>query len=287
MPLPELVRAFEGRKDVQRLSGKTASTHIINMATIWNGGVRIGLIGGERQNPFAGHRVRGKKPRKQSGLTLDELNAVFRLPVFTQGERPPQGRGEAAFWMPLILLTTGARPSEVAQLLVSDFEQRDDGLYMNYTDEGTHPAIGQRRLKTTEKDTGRRTFPVPDALLELGLEDYRAWLKGRGELALFPDLPAWQKGLAEAWSRWWGPYVKEAGAIPPDKRQAREFRHNFPSAARESGVSAEALSYIQGHTLAGTNASYGNLEPLGREIRKVHFAGLDLSQVKRWEPPKA
>jgi len=284
LPIRDLVEKYQ-HSDTGRLSGKTVHVHLTNLATVWASAQRRGLIDSEKANPFSRHAVRVQRSRKATGLSVVELNAVFSLPVFTAGERPLGGRGEAAYWLPLILLFTGARPNEAAQLLVSDFEERKDGWYMSYTGEGDHPTIGARRLKTSEKGTGDRCFPVPQALIDLGLLDYIGWLQDKGELALFPQLPAWRKGLAEAWSRWWGTYARKAGAIPKDKRQAREFRHSFPTAARASGISAEALEYLQGHSAKGTNAAYGTREPLGLEIRKLRFEGLELSKVKRWEIP--
>ena len=284
LPIRKLVEKYSGRDD-QTLSKTTLNSHVNKLATIWNFAESRGLIETEKRNPFTGHIMSGGRSQKANGLTISELNKVLALPVFTAGERPSNCRGEAAYWMPLILLFSGARPAEVAQLVRRDFEQRTGGLYMTFTDEGEHPTIGQRRLKTSESGTGRRTVPVPKILIDLGITEYIGWLEKQEEQALFPELPARTKGLAETWSRWWGTYVRKAGAIPADKRQAREFRHCFSTHARASGVSGEALAYIQGHAPRGTNETYGSREPLGAEIRKVHFQGLDLSVVKVWAPP--
>ena len=51
---------------------------------------------------------------------LDELKAFFSSPVFTEGLRPTAGRGEAAYWLPLLALFTGARLGELAPLTVAD-----------------------------------------------------------------------------------------------------------------------------------------------------------------------
>ena len=45
---------------------------------------------------------------------------IFNTPVSTEGERPEGGQGEAAFWLPLLALFTGARLGELAGLRVSD-----------------------------------------------------------------------------------------------------------------------------------------------------------------------
>ena len=287
LPLPVLVDRYEGSSKVKRIAGKTVRQHLGSLSAIWNRAERRGWVEG-MTNPFARHDVKVQTKTGGNELTPDELNAVFRLPVFTQGERPERGRGEASYWIPLLSLFTGARPGEIAQLLVSDFWQDGSGKwFMQYTDEGEHPAIGQRRLKTSRHGTGVRRFPVPQTLIDFGLPDYLAWLKAQAETALFPRLTNSTKGLHDGWSRWWGVYVREHGAIPEGKRQAREFRHNFMTALRASGVSDEAISYLAGHSVRGGNTTrrYGDRSPYGLEIEKLRFEGLDLSGVRRWITP--
>lgn len=49
-------------------------------------------------------------------FTASDLSMIFESGVFRRGERPKGGRGEAAFWLPLVALFTGARLSELGQL---------------------------------------------------------------------------------------------------------------------------------------------------------------------------
>lgn len=284
VPLPELVLRYANDPKVGRISGKTIRQHLGSLSAIWNKSEKRGWLEAVR-NPFANHEVRVNHKSGGNLFTTKELNAIFATSVFTAGERPRGGRGEAAYWIPLLLLFTGARPGEVAQLLVSDFSQDDSGKWiMQYVDEGEHPQIGRRTLKTSRHGTGSRKFPVPTMLIALGLPAYLKWLRNNGEKAFFPMLTNTTKGLHEHWSRWWGPYLREQRAIPEGKRQAREFRHHFATALRESGVSDEAISYLIGHSVRGgsTTRSYGDRSPYGAEIAKLRFEGLDLSKVKVW-----
>ena len=66
--------------------------------------------------------VRGGAP-----FEIADLQAIFKTPVFTVGERPKGGKGEAAFWLPLLALFTGARLGELASLRASDVA-RDDAI---------------------------------------------------------------------------------------------------------------------------------------------------------------
>ena len=42
------------------------------------------------------------------------------MTIFTHGDRPKAGRGEASFWLPLMALFTGARLNELAPLTAAD-----------------------------------------------------------------------------------------------------------------------------------------------------------------------
>ena len=192
-----------------------------------------------------------------------------------------------------MLLWTGARPEEVAQLMVSDFKEGDGGgLTVTYTDAGIHPHKGQRWLKTSPKQSGRRTIPVPQPLLDLGLLAYLAELGAAGETALFPLLrKRGARGLLFAgWSEWWSKLLKDRQSLKASSRArqpSREFRHTWTTAARASGIPREAREYIQGHKAAGgtANEDYGDLAPLGRLIAGLQFEGVDLSMVAPWKPP--
>ena len=158
---------------------------------------------------------------------------------------------------------------------------------MRYTDEGEHPLAGPRKLKTSRSATGKREFPVPKVLLDLGLLRYLSWLKGKHQIAVFPELTLTTKGLYNGWGRWWGSYVRSSRALSKDKRQGREFRHSFPTAARDSRIGEDAIGYLLGHTSPNvTTSGYGNHSARGLEMTKVVFKGINLAGVKTWEPPQ-
>lgn len=275
LPLRDLVELYRGRSEVPRLTPKTFNGHASALAALWNKAQKAGQIGERHSNPFANQRVTNTStpaPEDPKGFSKGELEAIFALPIFTRGERPRGGKGHASYWMPLLLLWTGARPEEVAQLLVSDFKgDAAEGWTLNFTDLGTHPHKGQRSLKTSRKKSGRRTIPVPQPLIDLGLPAYLEYLNAAGETALFPMLRTrGARGLLFAsWGEWWSKLLSSKGllGIADHKRQpAREFRHTWTTAARASGITREAREYIQGHKAAGgtANEGYGDLAPLGR-----------------------
>lgn len=292
--LRELAAAYEG-KEVPRVSGKTLKQTLGFLSAIWGKAVEEGhlvQLGSSPENPFKRKIAVAPLPEAPQELSLRELNALFALPVFTRGERPTQGRGEACYWIPLLLLWTGARPEEVAQLMVDDFLEDEEGrAWLKFTSEGVHPVKGPRSLKTDRTQTGRRQIYVPKPLIQLGLLDYVQHLRAEGETALFPRLTPKKRGreLFPSVGEWWARYVRAGVDLQPTKgrKVSRELRHVWTTAARASGIPQDAREYIQGHVPKGgsMNDRYGDRKPLGRQIDNLRFEGLDLSGVKKWAAP--
>jgi integrase len=292
VPLPKLVTLYEGRMEVPRLSQKTLRQHLSALGAKWKQAVKVGRIDRDQPNPFSDpHLERTKVRRVPKGFSAAELKAIFGLPIFTCGERPRGGKGEASYWLPLLMLHTGARPEEVAQLLVDDIYQDPESKrwVLRITDEGEHPQKGHQRLKT---DDSPRTFPVPQALLDLGLLRYRASVQTAREAALFPMLrPKGARGdLYPQFGQWWREYLQDHGVkLEGTGRQPmREFRHTWTTTARKANVRREVMAYIQGHKLSDAMAGdgYGDQSPLGLAVNSLVFDGFDAATIKPWEARK-
>lgn len=286
-PLPKLVALYRNA-DVARLSAKTLIQHVSALGARWTQATKSDLIPRGTANPFKGQDLaKPRRPQKAKGFSSEELAAMLALPVFTANQRPLGGKGEASYWIPLILLHTGARPEEIAQLLVADIsqDQKSKRWMFQITDEGAHPHKGAKSLKNDESP---RTFPVPGPLMDLGLLRYVETLKKANETALFPKLrPKGARGYLHAqFGAWWSGYLKANGIeLEGQGRQPlREFRHTWSTAARASGVPREAMAYIQGHALidATSGEGYGDRQPLGMFIDRVQVEGFELSSIKAW-----
>jgi integrase len=280
----KLAALYADRDDVPKLDPKTINKHIENLARAWKWAEAHGYAEGDK-NPFDGLRIKSadRAPRSKAiteAYSIDDLSKLFSTPIFSEGARPARGRGEAAYWLPLIGLFTGARLEELAGLLVGDFKRdpKSGRWLLTIGGDELHPEIGQRRTKTGDS----RTFPLPMALIRLGLLDHVAQTREAGETRLFPLLrPTGQrKRLAAKWGEWWGAYIKEHGIIVPQPMHG--FRHAWNTAARATGVPKEAREWIVGHKGDGSmNDRYGDRSALGPEIDKVRFDGLDLSALEK------
>lgn len=290
LPLRELVELYKDRENVKRLTVKTIEQQMIFLSSMWSKAQDAGHIPETLVNPFRRKELaKGKHQSSKALFGLGDVKAIFSLDIFTEGVRPAGGKGEASYWIPLLLLWTGARPEEIAQLMVDDVRQGTDGRWaLTITDEGEHPHKGSRRLKTTEKGTGRRTFLIPQGLLDLNFLGYVEHLRREEERALFPHLRT--KGargyLYAGWSEWWSKYLASKHvSLPPGARPTREFRHFWSTVARECGIPKDARAYLMGHAPQDTNDTYGRREAFGNQMDHLRFAGLEdtLGRIQPWK----
>ncbi len=127
-----------------------------------------------------------KRKASASRVGGQELRVIFSTPVFTKGERPEGGQGEAAFWLPLLALFMGARQSELVGLKVSDVTHEEligtDCLYI------VPDAKNRRRLKNNKHSA--RAVPIHQHLIAGGFLHFVATQrKTRGEEAwLLPKM---------------------------------------------------------------------------------------------------
>jgi integrase len=237
---------------------------------------QLGIIA----NPLQYVKIRSVEPDEKSrdAFTAGQLQTLFNSQVFTEGERPVGGRADAAFWAPLIALTTGARLDEILSL-------RTDGLYQH---EGVwvlhfrhRPDLGQR-LKG--KARNNRRVPVHPELLRLGIVDYLRSVQEPGPW-LFPAIDRSEKrrSHSSAWGAWFGRYLDRLG-IKSDQLTFHSFRHTFKHFMRASGIPEDHHDAMTGHTTAEVARRYGSAEgyPVGalaESMGRLKFGALDLSRL--------
>jgi len=193
-------------------------------------------------NPAAGqivYGVREKRARRKHGFkafTEAELQILYgpaflaKLPSTVQ----------LGAW---IGLYTGARVSEVGQLMLSDFIEVDGIPCIRINDD----TVGQ----SLKNDASSRTIPVHPELIRLGLLDHVAELRKKGEKKLFPKVKVdavngqgnW---LSKAFSR----HV-ELALPKPDmgKLGFHSLRKTVVQTLQVKGVTAELRAAYVGHDL--------------------------------------
>ncbi len=232
-------------------------------------------------NPTVGVKPQDRK-RKERRLSYDisDLNLIFGFPVFASGERPLGGGGEAAKWLPLLALFSGARLEELGQLRTTDVGREGE---ISFIDINTHD--DGKRVKNCHS---RRKVPIHPQLVALGFLDYVEERRLQDDSRLFPELRPDDHGQVTGnWSRWWGRYARRNG-LTDVRKVFHSFRHTFKSACREAALGKEIHDAITGHSSGDVGDAYGEGYPvsvLGYEIAKVSYPGLDLSHLGGLKSP--
>ena len=178
--------------DAQRIGAGTINKLLGALQSIGRWARKEDLVPEEWADPFADMRL-DEDESSRAPFELRELQAIFVAAVFTQGNRPKGGQGEAAFWLPLLALFGGERLSELTGLRVSDVAHNElIGAISIYVNEDRKAG---RRLKTKQSE---RFIPVHPQLIELGFLDFvAAQAKTRGaDTWLFPLVAPGTKGTA-------------------------------------------------------------------------------------------
>jgi integrase len=288
--LPELVAWSKEHGSVQRLSAETVNVMLGSVQAVCVWAQNNGLIPEDVawSDPFSRMRL-PTRGRRREPWALEELRTLFGSTIFTQGHRPVGGKGEAAFWLPLMALFTGARLNELAPLTAADVitDPATDIVAINIKEDREQG----RRLKTIGS---ARLVPIRPELTRIGFLKFVDWMRlAAGQQArLFPLLvPGSKGGFGDAWSNWFGDYKQRLG-IKNKAIVFHSFRHGFKDAARAAHVSEELHDALTGHAGSSVGRTYGSrdmvrrfgLETLADAVNKVKYPGLDLSNVL-WSIP--
>ena len=240
---------------------------------LFNVGVDYELIA---DNPAKSVKTQSK-PSTKNRVPFDpnDLHRIFNSRVYTDNYLPRGGGYEAAYWLPLLALYTGARVEELAQLLVRDVCFVNGlGHYLNITDEADHA-----KLKNA---SSRRRIPVHPVLHACGFLDYVT--KHEASSLLFPQLkPNPRDKLGGYFSSWFSLWLRNTLKIRDSRKVFHSFRHTFKDCCRKNGIEEAVHDALTGHTSNSASRKYGNelypLEPLFAAMLQYDVAGLDLSHL--------
>jgi len=212
---------------------------------------------------------RSAATRRRKDYTREELRAIFSGPASTVSDwkLPRADFGRAWYWMPLLLLYTGARREELAQLRSSDVRRSEDGIWHLNILATSDSEDGERGVKT---ESSRRLIPLHPDLIARGLLEYRATVPATGQL--FPMLRQNSAGYFGAnFGKHWGNYLRKVVGLKTPVNPMHGFRHTFKTLCRDAGISEEIHDALTGHV---SNSSVGrrygstSLARLAEELRR-------------------
>ncbi len=255
------------------ISPVTANSKVGILRTFFRGAQNYELIENNPAADIHSHVVHDRKARVP--FSADDLNLIFRSSLYTERYRPISGGKEAAFWLPLLALFTGARIEELAQLLVSDIREIDGlGHVINISDDAAHAHL--------KNSNSRRRVPIHGILVACGLLDYVA--RQSKSAMLFPDLkPNHRQKFGGYFSYFFSNYLRHKIGITDERKVFHSFRHTFKDICRKVGIEEAVHDALTGHCRASAGRGYGNdqypLEPLFEAMARYEIPDLDLSHL--------
>lgn len=273
--LPELLK---GQPSSEVISPGSINKHLGAISAVLQFGIKEGFLD---TNPASGMKVTDGGPAKEKRLPFspEDLQAIFDSPVFSQGQRSKGGCGEAAYWLPVLAVYTGARLGELGQMLVNDVRHADGIAHLDLNTEGE-----DKRLKN---EGSKRRVPLHPRLIELGFNEYVASQPKEGRL--FPELKEdTQKTLTGNWSKWFGRYLRETVGITDKRKVFHSFRHTFKDACRAAAIPTEQHNALTGHSDGTVASDYGGefpLKVLSDAIKRITYPTLEGAAPRSWPSP--
>lgn len=235
-------------------------------------------------NPALGVKVEYKQSAsdKRQAFSREQLRLLFSGPVHVQGARPTGGGGDAAYWLPLLSLYSGARQTELGQLHPDDvyaeaYEDADgveqSAWVMRFAD---NPDRNQR-VKT---EGSERRVPIHEDLIGLGFLEIVKAARDESRDRIFHKInPTIQGELMGNWSKWFGRYRRSLG-VSDKNTPFHSFRHSFKHHARESILDKAVNDAITGHESGDVGDKYGSLNyplrPLVEGMARYRVPGFTL-----------
>jgi len=242
------------------LTESTVNHHLSVISAFFNWCVARSHIG---TNPAAGLklRVRSAPAGQRKAFSDAEIGYIFR-------RFKPEGATVARFWIPLIMLYTGARPEEVAQLRQRDLIEADkrdaDGVWVfDFTG-----ALPGQRIKN---EASRRLVPIHPELWNLGIHQILG-PSGESDSLLFPGLKPGASGrLASTPSRWFNEtWLRKTKGITDPKLVLYSIRHSVATKLKHSGAPEALIAQLLGHSNSSmTTGRYGKEYPLPQLVELV------------------
>ena len=214
-----------------------------------------------------------------------ELSTLFSQPLFQRYDLPSAENAarDAAYWVPIMGALTGARITELAQLLTADVFEKNKVWVIAFR--VTDPSW--QRLKNKPS---KREIPVHAELVRLGFLDYCKAMRDAGHIRLFPMAKVSElNGAGGALSSWFSKLKTEAGW--GREHTFHSFRHGVETILKRAKEPKSHIDRYTGHggkDIADRDYTHLQAEDLVETASKVLASGLKLPRVfpiQGWEAP--
>ena len=275
------VRAFKAKLEEEGVSPANIKTKLSRLRTLLSYAASEDII---PANPAVGVSVEVKQRAsdKRQAFSREQLRSLFSGPVHVQGARPTGGGGEAAYWLPLLSLYSGARQTELGQLHPDDVyaEVYEDGDVVEQSAWVMRFADNPDRNQRVKTEGSERRVPIHPDLIKLGFLEVAADAHAENRDRIFHKInPTIEGELMGNWSKWFSRYRRSLG-VSDRNTPFHSFRHSFKHHARESLIDKAVNDAITGHESGDVSDRYGALNyplrPLVEGMARYRVSGFTL-----------
>ncbi|MBI4799775.1 MAG: site-specific integrase [Desulfarculus sp.] len=214
-----------------------------------------------------------KIEREVVNFTTDDLFNIFHSQEYTRDsfKKPWQ------FWIPPLLLFTGARLEEICQLNLDDIRLEGDVWVINIIGD-PDDALGRH----VKNKSSRRLVPLHPFLIDsLNLPGYIAKLRSYKKPRLFSEFEKRSGRYSHYASRWFNEgeraYKRRVGIVddPYSRKTLHSFRHTFLQTCDLLSIPPRKSQQVTGHK---TTRQIAELDQ-GNDSYKIYTHGLPLETI--------
>jgi len=182
-----------------------------------------------------------KAPRKP--FSDSQLLSIFGSKEFrAQKDKRPE-----RYWMIMLLLFSGARRDEIAQLGLDDISEEQGISYLRVTNEGQDQSV--------KNDGSKRRIPLHSSVLQLRFLSYVEEMRKAKAPRLFPQLTKGANGFGDAVGKYFARLLTKLG-LTDKSLVLHSLRKSAITKLHEAGVPEKHVQILTGHTSSTVHESY-------------------------------
>lgn len=279
--IADLTRAegdeFQGWLQRQGTTSKTAKDRFTWIKSLLK--YAANELGWINKSLWTGLDIKSRTTNRRKPWTELELQTLFSTPLFSEYRLPtaPKAGADAAYWIPLLCIFTGARISELCQLRTGDIETTGRIPQLSITD---NPEYSQQ----TKNEGSIRAIPVHSQLIRLGFLQFVDANTRAGHDRLFPSLRLRKGKPGSYFSTWFG--ISKPQGLP----DLHSFRHLVRSTMNEAGQKDSDMDRVMGHEVRGSEGTrtYTHVtNAVRRTVESIQYPRLTLKLVYSLDRPIA
>lgn len=226
---------------------------------------------------WEGLDIKAKTTNKRRPVLDAELVALFGSEVHTAYKLPRDAKAgrDAAYWVPLLGLYTGARLGELCQLTPADVQTIEGVPAITITEEGDD--------KTVKTDAGTRAIPLHPELIRLGFLNYAQRMKDQRAASLWPRMSLRKDKPSDYFGRWFLLLRESVGLQGAGGVTSHYFRHTVRTVMHRAGMSEATMDRVTGHETPGSVGTkvytHWNLAQLVPAVEAIRYPCLALPVV--------